>query len=128
MATNKGKIFLNTVFWGLILWLFGYILGFVFFALAPKDIIGWFIMPFGIIATLWVLLKKIEREEFICYIGLGIIWTVMAIALDYLFIVKLLAATNYYKLDVYLYYTFTLLLPIVVGWYKFNKIKSNQKI
>ena len=42
-------------------------------------------MPFGIIATLWVLLKKIKRNEFMCYIGLGIIWTIMAIVLDYIF-------------------------------------------
>jgi len=128
MGTNKGKIFLNTIFWGFVLWLFGYILGFIFFALVPKDVIGWYIMPFGIIATLWVLLKKIKREEFMCYVGLGVIWTIMAVALDYIFIVKLLKSTEYYKLDIYLYYALTFLLPIIIGWYKFRKIKSNQKI
>ncbi len=123
MEKNKGKIFLNTVFWGFVLWLFGYILGFIFFAFLPKDLIGWYIMPLGIIATLWVLLKKIKRENFMCYIGLGVIWALMAIVLDYFFLVKLLKAVNYYKLDVYIYYFLTLLLPITVGSYRFNKVK-----
>ena len=35
-------------------------------------------------------IKKITREKFTCYIGLVIIWTVTAIVLDYIFIVKLL--------------------------------------
>ena len=121
METNKGKIFLNTVLWGFALWLFGYILGFLFFAIAPKEMIGWFIMPFGIAATLWVLLKKIDREQYMCYIGLGIIWTIMAVVLDYFFIVKMLHSNDYYKLDVYLYYILTFVLPVAVGWYKFKK-------
>jgi hypothetical protein len=121
MEKNKIKILLNTLFWGFILWLFGYILGIAFFAFMPKDAIGWFIMPLGIVATLLVLLKKIKRESFICYIGLGIIWTVMAVALDYVFLVKLFKAADYYKLDVYLYYISALILPITVGWVKFSK-------
>jgi len=123
METNKGKMFLNTVFWGFMLWLFGYVLGIIFFALVSPDAIGWFVMPLGIIATLWVLLKKIKREQFMCYIDLGIIWTIMAIGLDYIFLVKLFKAVGYYKFDVYLYYILTFILPIAVGWYKFKKIK-----
>jgi len=126
METNKGKIFLNTVLWGLALWLFGYVLGFVFFAFVPKEYIGWCIMPFGIIATLWVLFKKIKREEFGCYVGLGVIWTIIAVVLDYVLLVKLLKATDYYKMDVYIYYILTFVLPIIVGWYKFKKIKAPE--
>ena len=121
MQTNKLKTFLNTMFWGFILWIFGYVLGFVFFALVPKDMIGWYITPFGIIFALWVLLKKIKREEFKCYIGSGVVWTIMAVVLDYVFIVKMLNSANYYKLDVYIYYATALLLPIAVGWYKKSK-------
>ncbi len=124
METNKGNIFLNTIFWGFILWLLGYALGFVFFPIVPKDLIGWYILPFGLLAALWVLLKKIKREEFGCYVGLGAVWTVMAVALDYVFLVKILGATDYYKFDVYIYYALTLILPIVVGWYKFRKAKG----
>ncbi|MFA6295000.1 MAG: hypothetical protein WC666_01065 [Candidatus Paceibacterota bacterium] len=124
MQTNKGKIFLNTVFWGFILWFFGYALGIIFFAFVPKDLIGFFILPLGVALTLWVLLKKIKREEFMCYIGLGIVWTIMAVALDYIFIVKLFKSADYYKPDVYVYYALTLILPIIVGWWKFRKIKN----
>lgn len=123
MEKNKGKIFLNTVFWGFVLWLFGYVLGFVFFAIVPAGQIGWYILPFGVAFTLWVLLKKIKREEFLCYIGLGAIWMLMAVALDYLFIVKLLKSAAYYKPDVYVYYALTFLLPIAVGWQRFRNNK-----
>lgn len=119
---DKKRIFLNTLFWGFILWLFGYMLGFIFFAFIPQETIGWYVMPFGILATLWVLFKKIKRDSFGCYIGLGIFWLIIAIALDYIFLVKLLKPVDgYYKLDVYLYYALTLILPLVVGWLKTNK-------
>lgn len=119
---NKKQIFWNTLKWGFILWLIGYILGFVFFALVPPAMIGWVIMPLGAAITIWVLFKKIEREKFSCYIGLAVIWTLMAIILDYLFIVKMLKpADGYYKLDVYIYYALTFLLPVAVGKYKFRK-------
>ena len=121
METNKGKIFLNTVFWGFILWLFGYVLGIVFFAFVPKDAIGWFVLPLGVIFTLWVLFKKIERESFGCYIELGIFWVIIAVVLDYFFIVELFKSTDYYKPDVYVYYILTFVLPVIVGWYKFKK-------
>ncbi len=69
-------------------------------------------------------MKKIILIIPILAIGLGLIWTVMAIFLDYIFLVKLLnPADGYYKLDVYLYYTITLILPIIVGWFKFRKKK-----
>lgn len=119
---NKKKILSNTLFWGFILWLFGYVLGFVFFAFVPKEQIGFYILPLGVAFTLWVLYKKIKREDFMCYIGLGVIWSIMAIILDYLFIFKLLNGVDYYKLDVYIYYALTLILPIAAGWYKKLKV------
>jgi hypothetical protein len=113
------KVFLNTIFWGFVLWLIGYILGFIFFSFIPKDLIGWYVMPFGIAVTLWILFKKIARKEFKCYIGLGIFWALIAVIFDYFFIVKLLNSHDYYKPDVYVYYLLTFLLPIIVGYYKF---------
>lgn len=118
---DKLKILLNTIFWGFILWLFGYVLGIIFFAFAPKELIGWFILPLGVIFTLWVLFKRIKRERFTCYVGLAVIWTIMAVALDYAFIVKLFASSDYYKPDVFVYYALTFLLPLVAGLHKFRK-------
>jgi len=43
----------------------------------------------------------------------GVIWTVIAIVADYFLIVKLLQpADGYYKLDIYIYYALTFLLPV----------------
>lgn len=99
--------------WGFLLWLFGYILGIVLFMFVPQSYLGWVIMPFGVVFTVWVLLKKIQTKS---YLTMAIVWTVMAVVLDYLFIVKLLnPADGYYKLDVFIYYGLTFLLPLVVG-------------
>ncbi|MDD4409740.1 MAG: hypothetical protein PHW52_03775 [Candidatus Pacebacteria bacterium] len=125
MEKDKKKIFLNTVFWGSVLWAFGYILGIIFFPFFPKESLGWYILPFGLAATLLVLFKKIERDSFTCYVGLGIIWAIMAIFLDYIFLVRLFGANDYYKMDVYVYYFLMFALPIIAGFYKAkNKKKS----
>lgn len=121
---NKKQTFLNTLSWGFALWLIGYVLGMILFFIVPKDMIGLIITPIGIAITIWVLFKKIHREKFQCYIGLAAVWTILAIVLDYLFIVKMLKpADGYYKPDVYLYYVLTFLLPLAVGWYKMQKGK-----
>ena len=108
--------------WGFILWLIGYILGIVFFAIVPPSMIGWAISPIGIVITLWVLLKKIKNDSIKYYLYLAIIWTLIAIVCDYLFLVKIFQpAGGYYKLDVYLYYIITFILPVAVRWYKNRK-------
>jgi hypothetical protein len=114
------KGFLKTAFgWGAALWLIGYILGFVFFFFVPKALLGWAIMPFGIIITLWVLFKRVKGDTLKYYIWLGAIWALVAIVLDYFLLVKLLKpADGYYKLDVYLYYLLAFAMPVAVGWYK----------
>ena len=107
--------------WGFILWLIGYIAGFVLFFIVPKAYIGWVITPFATLLTIWVLIKKIKRPELMCYFGTGFIWTIMAVGLDYLFIVKMLkTGSSYYKPDVYLYYILTFALPILVGYWKYK--------
>ncbi len=117
---------ISTFGWGLGLWLIGYVLGFIFFMFVPANLIGWFIMPIGAAITIWVVLKKIERESFGCYIGLGVIWVLIAVVFDYLFIVKMLKpADGYYKLDVYIYYLLTFLIPVVIGYFKMKKTGSN---
>ena len=105
--------------WGFILWLIGYALGIIFFAFLPTNMIGWVIMPIGIALTLWVLLKKTKGETMQYYLWLDIVWTLIAVVCDYLFLVKVFKpADGYYKVDVYLYYAFTLVLPLIAGCYK----------
>ena len=108
--------------WGFLLWLIGYVLGIILFMMVPPAILGWVIMPIGIVITLWVLFKKIKSQSLSDYFILGGIWTVIAILLDYFLLVKLFKPVGgYYKLDVYLYYILTFALPILVGLKKTNK-------
>ncbi|MFH1657521.1 MAG: hypothetical protein ABH919_03565 [bacterium] len=112
--------------WGFLLWLIGYALGIVLFMVVPQNLLGWFIMPIGIIITLWVLFKKVKADSFKYYVQMAVVWFLIAVVFDYFFLVKMFnPADGYYKLDVYLYYALTLLLPLVVGWRKSSLIKSN---
>jgi hypothetical protein len=115
---NK-QLLKDTLGWGIGLWFIGYVLGFVFFFMLPPALIGWAIMPIGILITLWVLLKKVKSVTFNQYFVIAVVWTLIAVVFDYAFIVKLLKPVGgYYKPDVYLYYALTFLMPLVVGWRK----------
>lgn len=113
------QFFKDAFVWGLILWFIGYALGIVFFPMVPVSILGWIIMPIGIIITIWVLSKKIKEDSFQYYLFLAVVWVVLAIVCDYFLLVKLFKPEDgYYKLDVYLYYALTFILPLFVGWKK----------
>jgi len=114
------KYFLKDSFgWGFALWLIGYWLGMLLFSLVPPSMIGWIIMPIGTALTVWVLFKKVHGRTFHYYLFLAVIWTLIAIVFDYFFLVKAFKpADGYYKLDVYLYYILTFMLPLFVGWRK----------
>jgi hypothetical protein len=105
--------------WGFILWFIGYSLGIMLFTVVPISVVGWIIMPIGTIITIWVLLNKVKADSFQYYTFLAVIWTLIAIVFDYFFLVRLFKPVDgYYKLDVYLYYTLTFALPLIVGWRK----------
>jgi hypothetical protein len=121
MKTNK-PFYKDSFGWGLLLWLFGYLLGIILFFIVPESMIGWIITPVAIIVTLWVLLKKIKSVSFPYYFQVAVIWTILAIVLDYFLIVKAFKPEDgYYKPDVYLYYALTFILPLIVGLIKKNK-------
>ncbi|MCJ7443518.1 MAG: hypothetical protein MUO26_03135 [Methanotrichaceae archaeon] len=115
---NK-QLLKNSFGWGFILWLIGYVLGIVFFFVFPTSLIGWAILPIGLVITLWVLLKKVKGDTLQYYLILATIWTVIAVVFDYLFIVQAFnPADGYYKLDVYIYYLLTFVIPLTIGWWK----------
>jgi hypothetical protein len=123
----KKQLLKDSLGWGFVLWLIGYILGIILFFVLPPSLIGWFILPVGLIITLWVLLNKVKGDTMQYYLILAAVWTVLAVVLDYILIVKALnPADGYYKLDVYLYYALTLITPIVIGWWKTSR--SNEKM
>lgn len=112
------QLLLDTLGWGVVLWLVGYILGIILFAFVPVSILGWIIMPIGVVLTLFILFKKIKESSLKYFLLLAITWTILAVVLDYFLLVKVFKpADGYYKLDVYLYYLLTFLLPIV-AWFK----------
>ena len=103
--------------WGFILWLIGYALGIMLFAFVPIYMIGWIIMPIGAAVTYWVVNKKVKVKSFRYYLFVAVVWVLIAVIFDYLFIVKMLSPEDgYYKFDVYLYYLLTLAIPLLAGW------------
>jgi len=71
--------------WGFILWLIGYILGIVLFFVLPSSLIGWDIMPIGVVVTLWVLMRRVTVNLLQHFVMLAGAWTVIAVVLDYVF-------------------------------------------
>lgn len=104
--------------WGVLFW-FGSILWLALFFVVPAFRIGWYIMPVGVLVSLLVLVKNIKSTELPYYLWLGIIWMRIVLGMDYLLIFPLPPPSGgYYKLDGYLYYVRTLLLPWLAGWWK----------
>lgn len=112
--------------WGFVLWLIGYLLGFLFFAVVAVELIGWYIMPIGTAITILVLWKWV-RVDLVSYaLLLGAAWSTIAIVFDLIFIVKLLDPPDgYYKLSVYLYYVLAFALPLMVLWLR-RGVNYNQ--
>jgi len=111
----KSQTLKDSIGWGFLLWFIGYVLGIVLFMVVPPTMIGWILSPFATLFTLWVLLRKIKSKHFSYYVMLGVVWTIIAVVCDYVFLVTLFKSTNYYKLDVYIYYAIMFLLPLLVG-------------
>ena len=116
----------DSVVWGFVLWLIGYVFGIVLFFVLPSSVIGWVIMPNGIILTLWVLMTKVKVRVLQHFVILAAVWTVIAVVFDYVFIVKALRPPDgYYKMDVYLYYVLTFTMPLAVARWKTSRTTPN---
>ena len=119
MNQNIKKFLGDSLGWGVGLWLIGYVLGIVLFMAVPAGWIGWVITPVGILLTTWVLMKKINGSDMFYYLKVAVAWTVIAVLFDYVFLVMVFKPVGgYYKLDVYLYYALTFILPLIVGIFK----------
>jgi hypothetical protein len=117
------RFFKDTFGWGFLLWLLGYLLGIILFFVVPKSMIGWIITPLAVAFTIWVLIKQIKSASLIHYLFIALTWTLLAVVLDYFLIVKAFNAGNeYYRPDVYLYYSLTFILPLLVGFWKRSKV------
>jgi hypothetical protein len=102
-----------------LLWLIGYLASLVLFFTPFAGVMGWILIaiftPVTIaIAWLWFSRKELLPLQY--YAGVGVAWVIIAVVLDYLFIVLLFQAT-YYGPDVFVYYSLTFLIPVGVGLY-----------
>jgi hypothetical protein len=104
---------------GTAFWLIGYLASLVLFFTPCAGIMGWILLavftPVTIVITWWWFnqRKSLPLRYYAC---VGIAWMLIAIVLDYLFIVLLFHAT-YYEPDVFVYYAVTFLIPPGVGLY-----------
>jgi hypothetical protein len=108
----------DTMGLGTLLWLFGYVASLVLFFTPFANTMGWIISAIFTpvtIAITWLWFRARDLP-LVYFVKVGIIWTLIAIVLDYLFIVQLFQAA-YYEIDVFVYYTLTLLIPVGVGLY-----------
>ena len=102
---------------GIFVWLIGYLAGIVLYFFLSPDILGWVL--FAVFTPIVILLcyrRFGKRNESISYYAfVAAVWLIVAVVFDYSFLVKLLNPPVYYKLDVYIYYLSTFLIPFLVG-------------
>jgi len=104
---------------GTVLWLVGYLASLALFFSPLAGIMGWILLaiftPLTVAITWWWFRQR-ESLSLQYYTGVGVAWMLIAVVLDYLFIVLLFQAT-YYGVDVFVYYAVTFLIPVGVGLY-----------
>jgi hypothetical protein len=103
---------------GILFWAFGYLASILLFFSPFASNMGWIITavftPFTIAITWWWF--RARNLPLTYYAVVGLAWTVIAVVLDYLFIVRLFQ-TAYYGPDVFVYYALTFLIPVGIGMY-----------
>ena len=109
----------DTVSLGIALWLMGYLASLVLFFTPYAATMGWILTALltpVTIAITWWWFRKRERLSLQYYAGVGVVWVLIAVVFDSLFIVMLFQAT-YFSPDVFVYYALTFLIPVGVGLY-----------
>jgi predicted branched-subunit amino acid permease len=117
MSRMTKTILVDAPLLGIFVWLIGYLGGIVLYFFLSPEILGWVL--FAIFTPIVILLcyKRFgKREKSISYYAsVAAVWLIVALVFDYLFLVKLLNPPVYYKLDVYVYYASTFLIPFLIG-------------
>ena len=113
---NRTKI-TDIVGLGSLLWFIGWCSSLVLFFFVPTDILGWILFviftPVTIaITALWFRKRGLAMAY---YLAVAIVWTVIAVLFDYLFIVTLFNVSGYYHPSVIVYYAETFLIPLCIG-------------
>jgi len=105
---------------GMALWLIGYLASLALFFTSFAGIMGWILLavftPVTSAIAWWWFRQREPPLPLQYYAGVGLAWMLIAIVLDFLFIVLMFQAT-YYDVDVFVYYAVTFLIPVGVGLY-----------
>jgi hypothetical protein len=122
------QIIKDTAGLGIALWLIGYLASLALFVSPYAGIMGWILIavftPVSIAIVFWWFRKR-KGLSLKYYAEVGVAWVIIAVVLDYLFIVLLFQAT-YYGIDVFVYYALTFLIPVGVGYYLVGKKARNS--
>jgi len=108
----------DTLGMGFLLWLAGYLASMaVYFSPLSYAVWGRVVLavyiPLAAYAAWWYFTGR--DLSLLYYAGVGFAWSVIAIVLDYPFIVLRFGAWEYYTPDVYLYYAVMFLIPVCTG-------------
>jgi hypothetical protein len=110
----------DTLGMGALLWLAGYLASMaVYFSPLSYAVWGRVVLILYIPAAAWAAWRYFTGRNLSLpyYAGVGIAWSLIAVALDYPLIVLRFGAWEYYTPDVYLYYAGMVLIPVGVGMY-----------
>lgn len=108
---------IDTLGLGFVIWLIGYIASILLWGFVSHDMLGWVLFVIFIPLMLYLPYRRFRnRKETVGYYFLvALAWLLIAVVFDYIFIVKLFDAKDYYKLDIFVYYTVTFLAPFLIG-------------
>lgn len=110
----------DTVYAGILLWVAGYLASMaVYFsgldyAIWGKVVLILYLPCVAVFAYRYFSGRHLRLRYFA---GIGLAWSLIAIILDFPFIVLRFGAWQYYGPDVYLYYIAMVLIPAGAGWY-----------
>ncbi len=113
---TKTKL-IDTLLLGFVIWLIGYIASIILYFFVPKEILGWVLFIIFTPLMLYMPYKRFRNREetAVYYFLVALVWLLIAVVFDYVFIVKLFNSQDYYKLDVFVYYAVTFLAPFLIG-------------
>lgn len=112
------QVLRDTAYTGILVWVAGYLASMaVYFSLPDYGFWGKIVLllylPCVFAYTCWYFSDRILSLRYSC--GIGIAWSLIAIILDFPFIVLRFGAWQYYGPDVYLYYIAMAVIPVAAG-------------
>jgi hypothetical protein len=117
MSKDATKTKLIDIGLGLLIWLIGYIASIVLWGAVSPDMLGWVLFVVFLPLMIYIPYSRFRnRKETVgYYLLMASVWVLIAVVLDYLFIVQMFNSQSYYKLDVYVYYAITFIAPFLIG-------------